>query len=248
MDVDSLNHLPKLLPSSWDLSLPECLDDLEKQDLPVFGGSSWMALHGSKSLLSLIMPGTHNSAAYDICFSQSCPPVPSMVSLKVAQRLTITQELTIWEQLMTGVRVFDFRIARRGQTFWVVHMFSLIPLNFAVAQLLLFVRRFPSERIVIHAKPGWEQRRNITNQEVCSRLKELLHPFLMDKRDAATPMCEGENKSGKRILLFCDLEEEDPLIFCGHWANTNKVDELRKKTATELWRPRAEFDRVNVFR
>lgn len=40
---------------------------------------------------------------------------------------------------------------RKG-VFWVVHMFSLVPLNFVIAQFKLFLNRYPKEKIVVVCK------------------------------------------------------------------------------------------------
>jgi len=73
---------------------------------------------GSIPLHSLMIPGTHNSGAYERFNSYSDDTI--------LMRYSVNQEEDIWTQLLFGIRYFDLRVSYFSHTperFWLVHDF-----------------------------------------------------------------------------------------------------------------------------
>ena len=73
---------------------------------------------GSIPLHALMIPGTHNSGAYDKFTSYSDDTI--------LMRYSVNQEENVWAQLVLGIRYLDLRVSYFRQTpekFWLVHDF-----------------------------------------------------------------------------------------------------------------------------
>jgi len=74
---------------------------------------------GDIPLHALMIPGTHNSGAYDVNFGRSD-------SLNIMKKFSINQDEDVWSQLLYGIRYLDLRVGYYKTTpekFWVVHDF-----------------------------------------------------------------------------------------------------------------------------
>jgi len=97
-------------------------------------------------LFDLVHPGTHNSGTYT-----------TKNSLSVIKKFVVCQELTIYQQLECGVRVFDLRIAgylpnpeiSKEINFWVAHTFLCVPLSEVLSDIAKFINEHPTEVIVV---------------------------------------------------------------------------------------------------
>ena len=90
---------------------------------------------------ALMIPGTHNSGAYDRFTSYSDDTI--------LMRYSVNQEEDIWTQLVMGVRYLDIRVSYHSNTrtkFWLVHDFvkhnPLYPTIMAVKRFMHMTREF----------------------------------------------------------------------------------------------------------
>jgi hypothetical protein len=90
-------------PANHDLSVQEYVSILHQQEEKEkeIDNTTWMSRFSSHSLLELVLPSTHNSASSSVCFSRACTPVvPLFVSLDFIRKITITQNTSIYKQLI----------------------------------------------------------------------------------------------------------------------------------------------------
>ncbi|KFM70036.1 PI-PLC X domain-containing protein 3, partial [Stegodyphus mimosarum] len=82
---------------------------------------NWMfqaqSLIGNAALIDLMIPGTHNAG----CYADFNPKEDTLVN-----RYLLTQEETIWDQLVYGIRYLDLRVAyyrskSSPERFWITH-------------------------------------------------------------------------------------------------------------------------------
>lgn len=212
---------------------------------------SWMGqLSQDKQLRTLdclALPSTHDSGAYQLntCHPISSQETPNLFWSKLlalvpcvtsfVKKWTLTQSLSIYEQLQMGIRAFDFRLAWDGSDFWIVHTFSLVRLESALEQIKKFLLEQPSEVIVVRSKAGWEQRSTMTGRSgaleslLTSVVGNLTIPYSRE-----IPTLEWCLVSGKRLLFSYEGSTLDigssiwtSDVFIGHWANTNNIDNLK---------------------
>ena len=195
--------------------------------------TSWMAQCSHLRIPQLTIPATHNSCAYRVDFAHPCPVVSKPllgifkhIPLGLVRRWVVCQRMTLWEQLMAGVRGLDLRIAQDDKgMFWVVHLFSLVPLDFCVACILGFVHQYSSEVILVRAKVSWDHREQLESQVVYDELLRLFGDCALLPATDAEHCTLGElHGSSRRVVLCC---EGHTGMVQSHWANTSSVDELR---------------------
>ncbi|XP_023227125.1 variant-surface-glycoprotein phospholipase C-like [Centruroides sculpturatus] len=95
---------------------------------------------GNYSLDELMLPGTHNSGSY-----QNYDPRKD----NLMNRYIVTQDETIWNQLVYGNRYLDIRVAYQNDTFFITHsvFVSDIPLAKVIEDIKLFLNS--TQEIVI---------------------------------------------------------------------------------------------------
>lgn len=106
-----------------------------------------------RSLYDMLLPGTHDSAAYAArpdLLSRTAPPIMAAGALRAMTKRTqlefaLTQHLSILGQLEAGARFLDLRVSKRSDTpenvdeFWTVYgMVLCVPLVDVVVQLNAF--------------------------------------------------------------------------------------------------------------
>ncbi|XP_074111834.1 uncharacterized protein LOC141535669 [Cotesia typhae] len=80
------------------------------------------------TLAELFIPGTHNSGSYNY----ELPPT-------ILNRYTVTQEKSVLDQLLTGVRYLDIRPCIFDLKYWVCHgNFAMQPLRMSLKTLKIF--------------------------------------------------------------------------------------------------------------
>jgi len=107
----------------------------------------------SPSLYDILLPGTHDSAAYraqPLLLSRTAPPFMAAgavrgLTSRLQAEFALTQSLSIREQLEAGARFLDLRISKRAGTpedvdlFWTIHgMVLCVPLEEILEQLTEF--------------------------------------------------------------------------------------------------------------
>ncbi len=138
--------------------------------------ATWMADNAGladRPWTAVVLPATHDSAAYEMDASHPLPRAWWSAALVATPHLrgfvaqwACTQGASLYEQLLLGVRALDLRVARHPRTglLWLVHNVSLVPLRWALLELRRFLVQHPSELVVVLLKSGWEHRATMTEQ------------------------------------------------------------------------------------
>jgi hypothetical protein len=108
-------------------------------------------------LKSLVLPGTHDSGSWNVSFSDpklNEEPFGSFRSVPLAGNIVrgfcVTQNRTLYQQCVDGMRLFDFRIALAKDNQWYLwHGFRNITAREGLAQLAKFTVENPTEVLVI---------------------------------------------------------------------------------------------------
>lgn len=119
---------------------------IEKRDFMKL--KNWMAdIDGQRDLLSLSIPGTHDCVTKYVQFAHICK----------------TQDLTIYAQLMLGIRALDIRVESNGDRLKMVHGVAKVfttpnkfgkqmDLDYVLNACYDFLRENPSETIIFQFK------------------------------------------------------------------------------------------------
>ena len=115
---------------------------------------NWMSLFENYSLWDLVLPGSHDSAAYI-----------SKNKLLYLQKYMLTQSLSIYEQMKAGVRVLDLRVVGyinyeedgpdAKMEYWLAHTAIIVPLKLVLQEILTFINENPSEVLVLEFRADW---------------------------------------------------------------------------------------------
>lgn len=202
-----------------------------------------------KKITDLIIPGTHNSGSYD----RFKPEKETLI-----RKYSLCQDETVWNQLVYGIRYFDLRVShldvnRRNEKLWVVH--GPIRMDTTLELVLVSIKNFlevaPKEVIIIdfhRFEKGFDKgtsKRSI--EKVQNRHKDILDLIIKHLGDYILPSDSiSQNKklqeiveSNKRVIITYASDEisNRKLLFpktIHLWANTDKVDELKKFFSSNL--------------
>ena len=206
---------------------------------------SWMShlseSNKGKKINELLLPGTHDSGAYQLnlryrintSFSYTifnllgriCPCVRKILSSWV-----LTQDRTIYQQLEDGIRFLDLRITYRhsDQRFYVSHTYSCIPLEEALKDIKSFMNKHAEEALVISLSRDWTHRQGMENQEgnaLLSSVSKELKSFLCNNpgnsRFGEDMTLKEMTRSGKRIVCYYDGPHTPTRAFDFIWNGSN---------------------------
>ena len=221
----------------------------------------------SALLKQVCLPGTHDSAAYKNMETQiqldgeefftdivrGLTPVTFTGIYHQVNKFTKTQDTTVYQQLMNGIRYFDLRFAysSRYQTFYTLHGIAMGRLDVALNDIKRFSISHPKEMIMIDLGLYFTLS---DKSEIGKKGLEFVIDYLGDlvyKRDAADDpqlfWIKSINdivNSGSPILLiehnfhsyYLSVQPKD---IWDVWINTNKdkekIDGLRKQV--EVFNP-----------
>lgn len=110
---------------------------------------NWMSYFQNKSIHELVIPGSHDSFAYDFKIlgpNESGMPRIANLFIKLWAKC---QSKTIYEQLLMGIRYFDMRITKYNGEYYTIHSLIAIPVNQILHDILLFIDTFPTEKIIL---------------------------------------------------------------------------------------------------
>lgn len=110
---------------------------------------NWMSYFQNKSIHELVIPGSHDSFAYDFKIlgpNESGMPRIANLFIKLWAKC---QSKTIYEQLLMGIRYFDLRITKYNGEYYTIHSLIAIPVNQVLHDILLFIDTFPTEKIIL---------------------------------------------------------------------------------------------------
>ena len=110
---------------------------------------NWMSYFQNKSIHELVIPGSHDSFAYDFKIlgpNESGMPRIANLFIKLWAKC---QSKTIYEQILMGIRYFDIRITKYNGEYYTIHSLIAIPVNQVLHDILLFIDTFPTEKIIL---------------------------------------------------------------------------------------------------
>lgn len=170
-------------------------------------------------LSDCVFPGSHDSGAYklaknqpDYAFSDDWPRLVSYLpgNELVVRRWTLTQSLSIAEQLNAGVRSLDLRISvDREGTYWISHTFACVKLRKVIRQLRDFMLRDRSATVLVRCTDDHAHRDAMTKRHMTRAMGlfvKMMPEQLMQRR--STLGFPQEDAAGK-VLLFCNAEVAD---------------------------------------
>lgn len=217
-----------------------------------------------RPLNQLTLPGTHDSASYQLDVNASIPMEKTMglnfffqgqmlddwLIRRFLEELTLTQSLNILEQLEQGIRAFDFRILYNDQVqeFFMSHSFSTVPVSLVLSQIRDFLLQHSHEIIVIQMNNDQEhvQKTSPKNNEAVSMVRAVLGDLLIPVRQQnalnATFTLQSLISSQKRVLFsfLGELSETYDNIWPGsailnYWPN--KAEPQRSLQNIETYLP-----------
>jgi hypothetical protein len=177
--------------------------------------SSWMrdSLHliGHRNLFDLVLPGTHDSAAYK--FSDDYMPGSQKKSVQfwinIADRLIknkiknieITQTLDIYHQLKKGARYLDIRAGWFKNKWYTYHCHVGPKLSEVLSDVLKFLEKYKCEVVILeishfrnHSPECFEALQKI----ICKYLGNFLCPLNPEKKFPIFDII----KQGKRAIVM----------------------------------------------
>ena len=201
--------------------------------------SDWMAsLDPNTNLSDITLPGTHNSAAYDLTtkFNENDSQynyiqeatlgvdLPNKLIAPFACRFALTQSLSISEQLRAGIRYFDLRVDYDDETslFRTFHLLFGLPIQDILKQIQDFIKTNPSEIIVI------EMRELLSASVTAQKKQELTHIILDFFGSALYPVTNalptiGEMQAAGTTVIVAvqdgDINSSSDLI----WPTSGKI-------------------------
>ncbi|APJ38647.1 hypothetical protein [Mycoplasmopsis pullorum] len=192
----SVVDLPK---QSFDRSQTDSVD----QPTTRLNFNDWMKyVDGNKTLSDLSIPGTHDSGMF----------ASTHFTWGIAKAWAKTQERNFYEQLKSGIRFFDIRIA---EDMWIYHgpIWSSYTFEKALKEFVDFLKRYPTETIIIRFKDeNWDAAKSDSTKIAEWRNKILtlfnqswLKPFLFNNTSGDTYVNPTLNEMRGKIYLIDNM-------------------------------------------
>eukprot|EP00798_Chlamydomonas_sp_ICE-L_P009473 gene9473-32463_t len=135
---------------------------------------NWMSSYPDRTLLSLAIPGSHDTGTYKVSgkaaeynqrliakAAQSAESVPlfgglltkiGKTSKGTIKGLSATQELSVWDQLMSGVRYLDLRVRfadDAAKTMYLAHGLYFVLFSEVLEYIRRFITTYPTEVVIV---------------------------------------------------------------------------------------------------
>jgi hypothetical protein len=171
----------------------------------------------NKMLDQIILPGTHDSAAYQFdpgAHYQSCwlnlAAHSSRLVHKCLKSWMFTQSENIYEQLLSGIRSFDLRVYYDmvHKHFMLVHTFASVPLEDFCHIIKNFLKDYPGEIVLLTVSPDWVN--NLNMEQYYGKLLELfvgIFGEMIYPVDNNFPTYGSMRKQGKPIIIIIDVSQ-----------------------------------------
>jgi hypothetical protein len=194
-----------------------------------------------KTINNIILPGTHNSATYKFDFNNSfiwnnsfvkkIKPFRDICCVKnIAINWSKCQQMTIFEQLCNGVRIFDFKISydNINNIYYITHTFTCVKLIDVLNDIIKFMKIDNKEIIIIICKPDWDNINTMYNvsDDFTNNIIAYLGNYLFANINVF-PTVEQMIICKKRIIFSYEYATDtllwDDLLFNLPWTNTSNV-------------------------
>lgn len=185
---------------------------------------NWMSNFQYKSILDLVIPGSHDSFAYNMMITgPNTNNMPKLFNLFI-NFWSKTQNKTIHEQLMMGIRYFDLRITKYNGNFYTIHSLISISLEDVLIPIIEFVKRYPTEKIILDFNHLYLEDRNEFKEYIMQRLDGLMIVNSYDNRTKMLNQLDGS------IFVFMSGVSNDYIALTdeisSYWHDTNKIIQL----------------------
>ncbi|MCD8368465.1 MAG: hypothetical protein LUC48_10685 [Clostridiales bacterium] len=185
---------------------------------------NWMAetLSGDVRMVDVAMPGAHDSLSYEIDFlsevdsTSAAAPLDQVFLKGLAVRQSKTQELTVKEQLTSGVRYLDLQVSydASDKKWYGVCNFKSVLLSEALLQVNDFLLSHPGEVVILAFRCCYDSREadGLAGTRGAEELYELLEDsgltYFMEEDVALATVTYGElTDEGSHSAALVLMEE-----------------------------------------
>lgn len=231
---------------------------------------NWMTELTSKQkslpLNKLKLPGSHDSGAHKINYETSLKSVLAQENrwFKIACKLggkiklinkyitkwALANDRSVYDQLMLGIRYFDFRITYITDVGFIVsHAFMCERLNDVLFDIKCFLDNHEGESVVLHVKHDYNQRKSMNGQTLAvincikSGIGQYLYPQISEY-----PSLQDMTLTNKRVLCIyphtnnVDIWSEDK--FSAPWKDTSNIQEKLKAINQDFLQMESDYYNV----
>jgi len=207
--------------------------------LPV-NTSSWMqqykGLLQSRLISELVLPGTHNSAAYRLsseiqpcyCFRQVFCILAKLEKFAGYLRSwSYCQSLNIWMQLSNGVRYLDLRVTWNRETWHIHHALLGVRLEEVLSDISKFLEIHSQEIVLMSIK---------CEADLMEPLKAFVRTRLLSIPYEKVRDCRvREIIHRNRRAIICWQGSPGFLNMKGSWSRTHWLNKMMSFNRTRLW-------------
>eukprot|EP01083_Nonionella_stella_P292878 996113_1 len=203
------------------------------KDMPLMGNQlcNWMSQFPDQKLNQLSIPGSHESGTYSIPDS-------------IVNAWSRCQTLTVYEQLMLGIRYLDFRVITVENEVYIAHRFKGCKFDQCLADIKQFLCLYPTEVILVrldHNTTGG----HCDNAVLNALLKKHMDEFIVKGKEFANipTISELTDKGTKgRILLLSPFTSIDfKAVNAAHFSYTSSWDNYHCQYPLEWYENYKDF-------
>lgn len=189
----------------------------------------------NKQLNRIYMIGTHDSCSSNVMFNISAPNISGPLNFVTTSPVkyliepwinnwTITQEWSILNQLLNGVRFLDVRIANIGGIIYVAHTFACSLFQSVLDQIKQFNKRFPNEVVIIELTYDYGHETPITNPVADQIVQNIITTFGTSLMKVSPTLPTYADSLTSPIVLIFDNPRFpaycwSPIFFNSRWFN-----------------------------
>ena len=211
--------------------------------------SSWMENLPNEKQLSplkdLVIPGSHDSGTFSLDKNMEIgPDEPNLIRKfgklvkPVVYNWSVTQSMTIYEQLRSGIRYLDLRVAYRtadkNSEIRVLHGLFGWTIDQVLDEVNRFVANYPKEIVILDFNHFYKMdqaaHKKLANTLDASFSKILRAPGRQGPNVTLQEMWGNEEKV---IIIYHDYDVVDtypcfwpPHLICSPWPNTDDTNQL----------------------
>ena len=216
-------------------------------DKRFINSSTWMrdTLHliGHKSLTDLVLPGTHDSAAYK--FTDKYMPgaqskkVQRIINLadflikNIIKSVEITQELTIYKQLKRGARYLDIRAGWLDHQWYTYHCHAGPTVEKVLKDIQRFLKKHECEVVIIEIS-HFRNKTPESEKILKALIENYLGDMLCDKNPSQNfPLFDIISRNKRAIVCMPKINDPEKCIWGdsilkNSYPNKNKVRKIKE--------------------
>lgn len=218
-----------------------------------------------KTINRIVLPGSHDSCAYKIdieipTLSPTFEKIRKYAKFSYPLELwTKTQKLSIYEQLMSGIRYLDLRISKLNGNFYGSHTFACVQFANVLDQIADFTKDHLSEILILDLSYDHENKSNVTDAvstELCELVKtHRLYQYCYDIKNDKLPTYTEMIAKNTPILLVLDdmvygINTIKALTYKGrikNWTNSQSACDNTIRILSQLYSLKKVDDVITIF-